>query len=53
MAVRRIVELDDKSHRREDRKRRDGFVDEALKSAGIPITRIEAGEEGVLHPGDS
>lgn len=42
MKVERVVELDDKSHLRDNRKRRDAFVDEALKSAGIPVVRITA-----------
>jgi Protein of unknown function (DUF2726) len=32
-----VVELDDRSHLRDDRKERDQFVDEALEGAGIPI----------------
>jgi hypothetical protein len=31
------IELDDASHHRDDRKKRDIFVDKALQSAGIPI----------------
>jgi len=37
-----IIELDDKSHTREDRKTRDNFVNNALKAAGIPFLRIPA-----------
>ncbi len=37
-----IIELDDKSHTREDRKTRDDFVNNALKAAGIPLLRIPA-----------
>lgn len=36
------VELDDKSHRQSDREDRDGFVDKALSSAGIPIVHFPA-----------
>ena len=35
-----VIELDDKSHNRPDRKKRDAFVDEALNSAGLPIVHI-------------
>jgi hypothetical protein len=34
------IELDDKSHEREDRKVRDKFVNAAFKSAGINLLRI-------------
>lgn len=37
-----IIELDDKSHTREDRKERDDFVNNALKAVGIPLLRIPA-----------
>jgi hypothetical protein len=37
-----VIELDDRSHDRGDRMRRDAFVDKALASAGIPIVRIKA-----------
>jgi Protein of unknown function (DUF2726)/Topoisomerase DNA binding C4 zinc finger len=36
------VELDDGSHQRKDRSERDAFVDQALKSAGIPLVRFAA-----------
>ena len=36
------IELDDRSHQREDRQRRDAFVDEVLKQAGIKIVHIRA-----------
>lgn len=36
------VELDDASHRQEERSERDDFVDRALKTAGIPIVRFAA-----------
>ncbi len=36
------VELDDKSHEREDRKQRDGLVDHVLQSAGLPFHREPA-----------
>jgi very-short-patch-repair endonuclease len=36
------IELDDGSHQREKRIRRDAFVDEALKAAGLPLLRVPA-----------
>lgn len=37
-----VIELDDSSHDRADRRRRDEFVDAALASAGVPLARIPA-----------
>ena len=34
------IELDDSSHQRADRIRRDEFVDHAFESAGLPLLRI-------------
>jgi very-short-patch-repair endonuclease len=36
------IELDDRSHEREDRHKRDAFVDEVLQQAGIKLVRIRA-----------
>lgn len=36
------VELDDASHARRDRRRRDGFVDEVFRVAGLPLLRVSA-----------
>jgi hypothetical protein len=36
------IELDDRTHNRPSRKRRDAFLDESFKSAGIPLVRIRA-----------
>jgi len=36
------IELDDRSHQREDRQRRDAFVDDVLNQAGIKIVHIRA-----------
>lgn len=36
------IELDDASHEEEDRRERDEFVDQALKTAGLPILRVPA-----------
>lgn len=35
-----VVELDDASHSRPDRQRRDAFVDAALAAAGLPILHV-------------
>ncbi len=40
LSVRLVIELDDKSHQREDVRQRDGFKDAALASAGIPLLRV-------------
>ena len=37
-----VIELDDASHEKASRRRRDEFVDAALVSAGVPIVRIPA-----------
>jgi hypothetical protein len=37
-----VVELDDKTHGRRDRRDRDDFVDRALAAAGIPVLRVPA-----------
>jgi hypothetical protein len=41
-AVRFVIELDDRTHRRRDRRDRDAFVDAALATAGVPILRVPA-----------
>ena len=41
-AIRFVVELDDRTHRRRDRRDRDAFVDAALAAAGVPIVRVPA-----------
>lgn len=38
------IELDDRSHEREDRKARDRFVEEALETAGLPLLRVRAAQ---------
>ena len=43
------VELDDKSHRRENRRQRDEFLAEATSSAGLPLLRFPA-KEGYSLP---
>lgn len=35
-----VIELDDSSHARADRRQRDAFVDEALTGAGIPVLHV-------------
>ena len=37
-----VIELDDSSHSRQDRADRDGFKDDALRQANIPICRVKA-----------
>jgi hypothetical protein len=37
-----VIELDDSSHGRESRRKRDRFVDEALTAAAVPFVRIAA-----------
>ena len=37
-----VIELDDASHERETRKRRDEFLVSALAAAGVPLARIKA-----------
>ncbi|MBX7165936.1 MAG: DUF2726 domain-containing protein [Pirellulales bacterium] len=36
------IELDDRSHEKASRRRRDAFVDEALAVSAIPLLRIQA-----------
>jgi hypothetical protein len=36
-----VIELDDSSHNRWDRKKRDVFVNEVLHSAGVPILHVK------------
>jgi len=36
-----IIELDDPSHRRRERRRRDRFLNESLSSAKVPLLRIK------------
>ena len=40
--IRLAIELDDRTHRRPDRRDRDTFVDRALATAGVPILRVPA-----------
>jgi very-short-patch-repair endonuclease len=35
------IELDDSSHQRPDRQKRDAFVDEVLLQAGLPLLRVQ------------
>ena len=43
--VRLAIELDDASHERRARRRRDLYVDTVLESAGIPLLRCRASSE--------
>ena len=40
--IRLAIELDDRSHDKAVRKKRDVFVNEALATAGVPLLRIQA-----------
>ena len=40
VSPRLVIELDDSSHQKADRRQRDEFVDTALQVAGIPIMRV-------------
>lgn len=42
VAPRLAIELDDASHRQATRKERDAFIEEACRSAGLPLLRIPA-----------
>ena len=42
MSIQFVVELDDSSHQRQNRRDRDSFVDQALKTAQIPLFRFQA-----------
>jgi len=42
MRIVAAVELDDRSHERAERKERDGFVEAAMKAAGLPLVRVKA-----------
>ena len=35
-----VIELDDSSHKQADRRERDGFVNDALTDAGLPILHV-------------
>ena len=40
LSIKFAVELDDSSHAKSDRRKRDDFVNEAMKAAGIPLYRF-------------
>ena len=46
------IELDDRSHQRADRRKRDEFVDEVMKAAGVPLLRIRASRDYKVIPMD-
>ena len=41
-AVLGVVELDDRSHQRPERRERDRFFDAAMRQAGLPVLRVTA-----------
>ncbi len=43
------IELDDASHLRADRVARDAFLEQAMKSAGVPLLRFRAAREYDVH----
>jgi very-short-patch-repair endonuclease len=45
MQAKLAVELDDATHQRPDRVKRDKFVNAALDSAGIPLLRVDVQNE--------
>ena len=44
------IEVDDRSHDRADRRRRDGFVDAAFGGANVPLIRVKPGKLGKSEP---
>ncbi|MES2224289.1 MAG: DUF2726 domain-containing protein [Patescibacteria group bacterium] len=42
------IELDDRTHERQDRKDRDGEVERMLKNAGLPLLRLQ--NQGKFNP---
>ena len=45
-----VIELDDKTHRREDRQARDVLVNEVLRAAGIPVIRFKPSQRVDIGP---
>jgi hypothetical protein len=39
------IELDDRSHERADRRKRDAFVNQVMHDAGVPLLRFKAASE--------
>lgn len=44
-----IIELDDTSHDRKDRKERDNFVDEVVESVGYKIIHVRAITDDIIN----
>lgn len=44
-----VIELDDTSHERQDRRERDQLVDAALRSAELPVLHVRAQREYVIR----
>lgn len=42
LSIRVCVELDDSSHQRADRQKRDAFVNQAMEAAGVRLVRVPA-----------
>jgi very-short-patch-repair endonuclease len=49
LSIQFVVELDDKSHEREDRQDRDAFVDKVMEAAGIPIIHFPVKKSYVVQ----
>jgi very-short-patch-repair endonuclease len=50
IAPKLAIELDDRSHERSDRKDRDQEVERVLKTAGVPLLRVD--NHGQFNPAD-
>jgi very-short-patch-repair endonuclease len=44
-----VIELDDRTHQRPERRERDGFIDDACAAAGLPILHITAAKTYNAH----
>ena len=48
LSLAKLIELDDKSHDRSDRRERDDFVDEAFRAAGLEVVHVRTQASYVL-----
>lgn len=48
LVARIIIELDDSSHEKEDRAKRDNFVDTILKNTGYKVIRVKAISDDIM-----
>lgn len=49
LSIQFVIELDDKSHERDDRQDRDAFVDKVMEAAEIPIIHFPARKAYVIQ----